>query len=77
MRQNAHLNLLGACTMDKIKFQHLPHKDGGFDSVCLRCLATVAVKQYGAQLTREESKHICEDREVEKLKDWLQDLRFD
>jgi hypothetical protein len=39
-----------AYTMDQIKFQHLPHKDGGLDSICLRCLTTVAILGFSLTL---------------------------
>jgi len=60
--------------MNSAMFRHLPNKRGGIDSICLRCLLTVAVGKYGSQLTRDESKHKCDPAQVEALELWLDKL---
>lgn len=44
--------------MDEIKFRHLPHKDGGYDSIRRRLLQAVKVEDRHIMRAMEfESRH--------------------
>ena len=60
--------------MDHIAFRHLSNKRGGFDSVCLRCFATVAVGIYGSELTRADGRHLCSKKQINDVNLWLDKL---
>jgi hypothetical protein len=40
-------------------FPHRRNKDGSFDSICLKCFATVASHMTEEQLQEQDKKHIC------------------
>jgi len=44
---------------DALKFAHRSNLDGTTDSICCRCIATVATVYDEAELLRYEQHHIC------------------
>jgi len=62
--------------MDHVLFKHLPNERGGYDSICMRCFAMVAVRRYGSQITRFESRHECDQAQVKDLQLWLDRLKL-
>jgi hypothetical protein len=40
-------------------FPHRRNADGSFDSICLKCLLTIATARTEADLKRHEENHIC------------------
>ena len=62
--------------MDHVLFKHLPNKRGGYDSICMRCFAVVAVRRYGSHLTRADTRHKCDDEQVANLQLWLDRLKL-
>jgi hypothetical protein len=54
-------------------FPHRQNRDGSFDSICLRCFATVATAKDVKELRSYDKNHICDPasianrRESEKL----------
>ena len=41
------------------QFQHQRNEDSSFDSICLRCLLTVASANHEDQLAKHEASHQC------------------
>jgi hypothetical protein len=41
-------------------FPHRQNRDGSFDSICLKCLLTVASVRMEAELAAREKNHVCE-----------------
>ena len=41
-------------------FPHRLNRDGSFDSICLRCFATVANAATETELTAHDQNHICD-----------------
>jgi hypothetical protein len=42
-----------------VVFPHRQNRDGSFDSICRRCLLTVANTRNEADLARYEQYHVC------------------
>jgi hypothetical protein len=42
-------------------FPHRKNKDGTFDSICLKCLATVVRTKSESELEQHDKRHVCED----------------
>jgi hypothetical protein len=40
-------------------FPHRRNKDGSFDSICLKCFATVASHKTEEELEAEDKNHVC------------------
>jgi hypothetical protein len=40
-------------------FPHRRHKDGTIQSICLKCLATVAISRDESELTELDKAHFC------------------
>ena len=49
------------------KFAHRSNLDGTMDSICLRCIATVATVYDERELLRYEQQHICDPVLVERF----------
>lgn len=49
-----------------LKFPHRHNRDGSYDSICSRCLVTVATSYKESELLAHEQKHVC-------LESWLLD----
>lgn len=43
-----------------MQYPHRRNRDGSLDSICPRCIATIATSTKEADLKRPESAHICE-----------------
>jgi hypothetical protein len=54
MRNEAEMTIL------PVFYPHRRNPDGSFYSLCLDCLATVAVANSEAELAEYDSKHVCE-----------------
>ncbi len=50
-----------------LKFAHRSNPDGTTDSICLRCIATVATVYDEGELLRHEQEHICDPLLVERF----------
>lgn len=42
-------------------FPHRKNKDGSFDSICLKCLATVARANLESELEQHDQAHVCDE----------------
>jgi hypothetical protein len=42
-------------------YPHRQNRDGSFDSICLKCFATVARAKVVTELKSYETKHICDE----------------
>jgi hypothetical protein len=40
-------------------FPHRQNRDGSFDSICLKCLLTIANARNEADLVQHEKHHVC------------------
>ena len=40
-------------------FPHRRNKDGSFNSICLKCFATVASRMTEEELKEQDKKHVC------------------
>jgi hypothetical protein len=40
-------------------FPHRRNKDGSFNSICLKCFATVASQMTEEELKEQDKKHVC------------------
>jgi hypothetical protein len=40
-------------------FPHRRNADGSFDSICLKCLLTIAKAKTEAELDRHDKNHVC------------------
>jgi hypothetical protein len=40
-------------------FPHRRNKDGSFDSICLKCFATIASRRSNAELDELDKNHVC------------------
>ena len=40
-------------------FPHRRNKDGSFDSICLKCLLTIANERNEADLAKHDRYHVC------------------
>jgi hypothetical protein len=49
------------------KFDHRSNSDGTVDSICYRCIATVATVDDERKLLRCEQQHICDPIQVERF----------
>ena len=49
------------------KFAHRSNPDGTSDSICFRCIATVASVRDERELLRYEQQHICDAALVERF----------
>ena len=49
------------------KFAHRSNLDGTMDSICPRCIATVATVYHEDELLRFEQQHICDPLLVERF----------
>ena len=49
------------------KFAHRSNLDRTFDSICLRCIATVATVYDEVELQRYEQQHVCDPILVERF----------
>jgi hypothetical protein len=52
---------------DSSKFAHRSNLDGTADSICMRCIATVATAYDEGELLRYEQQHICDPVLVERF----------
>jgi hypothetical protein len=50
-------------------FTHLLKDNGTFDSICPRCLATVAHELPRSELDSKEQKHVCNPRTAEHYRE--------
>jgi hypothetical protein len=41
------------------KFPHRLNRDGSYDSICLKCFATIASTRTEIELTSHDKTHIC------------------
>jgi hypothetical protein len=51
-----------------LQFVHRLNDDGTIDSICRECFLTVATASSGYELEREEQKHRCDSRLLERYK---------
>ena len=49
------------------KFAHRSNLDGTMDTICLRCIATVATAYREGELLRYEQQHICDPFLIEQF----------
>ena len=42
-------------------YPHRKNRDGSFDSICLRCFATIARAKEVAELKNREKQHVCDE----------------
>jgi hypothetical protein len=49
------------------KFPHRHNVDGTHDSICRKCLLTLATVEEEADLTRFESRHVCDPVRVYRM----------
>jgi hypothetical protein len=50
-----------------LKFAHRSNLDGTVDSICYRCIATVATVTEEGELLRYEKQHICDPVQAERF----------
>lgn len=48
-------------------FPHRHNPDGTFDSICSRCLVTVATKRRESDLQDTEGTHVCSDLDLSRI----------
>lgn len=53
---------------DRPEFVRRSNRDRTFDSVCTRCLATVASSESKALLDEAETEHVCNSVNIERWK---------
>lgn len=53
---------------DRPEFVRRPNRDGSSDSICKRCLATLATSKEEAELERAERDHLCQTENLERWK---------
>jgi hypothetical protein len=51
--------------MGTLRFSHRFNQDGTVDSICFRCLTTIATSSHEADLERCERGHHCDPEQVE------------
>jgi hypothetical protein len=55
------------------QFCHRLKDDGTFDSICMKCFATVANADLEGALLRSEYAHVCGRQIVERVRDTLRE----
>ena len=48
-------------------FPHRHNPDGTFDSICSRCLVTVATERLESDLQGAEGTHVCSDLDLSRI----------
>lgn len=52
-------------------FAHRPNPDGTFDSICRKCVVTIASRAHEAELLPAEREHACSVESLEHLRDLI------
>ena len=58
-------------------FSHRHNANGTHDSICRRCYATIATEHDQDDLLAQEAGHVCEEKNLQRLRDpkaWLERL---
>jgi hypothetical protein len=51
-------------------FPHRTNKDGSYDSICTRCLTTIATVSAEPELARHERNHTCNPIRLYQLREY-------
>ncbi len=43
-------------------FPHRHNRDGSYDSICVKCFATIATERIEEMLAQSEQKHMCRSK---------------
>ena len=57
-------------------FPHRKNADGTYDSICPRCLLTVATEHDQDDLLAQEAGHVCKEEDLQRIDnpdEWLQE----
>jgi hypothetical protein len=61
---------------ERVLFAHSGNENGTFDSICHRCLQTIARMAHKSDLQYAEDNHVCDPSIVERYR-WLSMAIFD
>jgi hypothetical protein len=51
-------------------FPHRHNRDGSYDSICVKCFATIATERIEEMLAESEQKHVCRSNPMLDTKHW-------